>query len=262
MATILGEAIALAVVLAGALKYDGIFTLQTKSDGPVRLIVADVSTEGAVRGYAQYDAERLGEIGLRPGQSPSVPQVIGGGYIAFTVDQGEDTERYQGIVELVGATLAECAQHYFRQSEQIQAGIKLSAARAGADGAWRAGGLMLQRVPPEGGHHVIADDVEDGWRRAMVLMSSATPAELVDPELAPRRLLFRLFHEEQVRVFRTHALEARCRCSRERIARILRAFPAEDIEDMQKDEVTTVTCEFCNTRYDFAPEEFAPAASP
>jgi len=259
VAAILGEAIALAVVLAGALKYDGIFTLQTKSDGPVRLIVADVSTEGAVRGYAQYDAKRLHEIGLRPGQSPSVPQLIGGGYIAFTVDQGEDTERYQGIVELVGANLAECAQHYFRQSEQIQAGIKLSAARSGPDGTWRAGGLMLQRVPPEGGRRVIADDVEDGWRRAMVLMSSATSAELVDPELPPRRLLFRLFHEEQVRVFRTHPLEARCRCSRERIARILRAFPIEDIEDMQKDEVTTVTCEFCNTRYEFAPEEFAPA---
>ena len=259
VAAILGEAIALAVALAGALKYDGIFTLQTKSDGPVRLIVADVSTEGAVRGYAQYDAKRLHEIGLRPGQSPSVPQLIGGGYIAFTVDQGEDTERYQGIVELVGANLAECAQHYFRQSEQIQAGIKLSAARSGPDGTWRAGGLMLQRVPPEGGRRVIADDVEDGWRRAMVLMSSATSAELVDPELPPRRLLFRLFHEEQVRVFRTHPLEARCRCSRERIARILRAFPIEDIEDMQKDEVTTVTCEFCNTRYEFAPEEFAPA---
>src|SRR5207302_1218978 len=184
------------------------------------LIVADVSTEGAVRGYAQYDAERLGEIGLRPGQSPSVPQVIGGGYIAFTVDQGEDTERYQGIVELVGATLAECAQHYFRQSEQIQAGIKLSAARAGPDGAWRAGGLMLQRVPPEGGHHVIADDVEDGWRRAMVLMSSATPAALVDPELAPRRLLSRLFHAEQVLVFDQHQGAARLlgravRCGRQ-----------------------------------------------
>ena len=258
VSAILGEAIALAVVLAGALKYDGIFTLQTKSDGPVRLLVADVSTEGAVRGYAQYDSARLGEAMMQPGQSPSVPQVIGGGYIAFTVDQGEDTERYQGIVELVGASLAECAQHYFRQSEQIQAGIKLSAARSGPGGAWRAGGLMLQRVPPEGGHRVIADDVEDGWRRAMVLMSSATPGELVDPDLPPRRLLFRLFHEEQVRVYRTHPLEARCRCSRERIARILRAFPAEDIEDMQKDEVTTVTCEFCNTRYDFAPDEFAP----
>src|SRR5690348_12236465 len=107
VATILGEAIALAVTLAGALKYDGIFTLQTKSDGPVRLIVADVSTDGAVRGYAQYDPERLLRVPARPGTSPSVPELIGRGYIAFTVDQGEDTERYQGIVELIGATLAE-----------------------------------------------------------------------------------------------------------------------------------------------------------
>jgi len=197
------------------LKYDGVFTLQTKSDGPVKLIVADVSTEGAVRGYAQYDRDRLEAVLPREipksGGSPSVPALIGSGYIAFTVDQGEHTERYQGIVELTGANLAECAQHYFRQSEQIQAGIKLSVARSGENGAWRAGGLMLQRVPPEGGHTVIADDVEDGWRRAMVLMSSATPDELVDPELSPRRLLFRLFHEDGVRVFETHPIEARCR---------------------------------------------------
>ena len=89
---------------------------------------------------------------------------------------------------------------------------------------------MLQRVPPEGGYGVIADDVEDGWRRAMVLMSSATSAELVDPDLPPHRLLFRLFHEDGVRVFDTHPLEARCRCSRERIETILRAFPADEID--------------------------------
>jgi len=262
VAAILGEAIALAVVLAGALKYDGIFTLQTKSDGPVRLIVADVSTEGAVRGYAQYDRERLDKLPAQHSAlSPSVPDLIGRGYIAFTVDQGEHTERYQGIVELIGASLAECAQHYFRQSEQIQAGIKLSVARSGDNGAWRAGGLMLQRVPPEGGYTVIADDVEDGWRRAMVLMSSATPAELVDPDLSPHRLLFRLFHDEGVRVYPTHPIEARCRCSKERIGRILRSFPAQDIEEMSKDEVITVTCEFCNTRYEFAGEDFAPLAS-
>ncbi len=256
VAAVLGEAVALAVVLAGALKYDGIFTLQTKGDGPIRLIVADVSTEGAVRGYAQYDASRVGDAAPAEA-SPPVPPLIGRGYLAFTVDQGEDTERYQGIVELNGATLAECAQHYFRQSEQIQAGIKLSAARSGKEGAWRAGGLMLQRVPPEGGYEIIADDVEDGWRRAMVLMSSATPTELVDPDLPPRRLLFRLFHQEVVRVFDPHAVEARCRCSRERIVSILRSFPAADIEELRNDAVTTVTCEFCNTRYDFTRAELA-----
>ena len=265
VAAVLGEAIALAVVLAGMLKYDGVFTLQTKSDGPIRLIVADVSTEGAVRGDAQDDRARLATVGAgnagRAGTSPSVPELIGSGYIAFTVDQGEHSERYQGIVELAGATLAECAQHYFRQSEQIQAGIKLSAARSGQNGQWRAGGLMLQRVPPEGGYRLIADDVEDGWRRAMVLMSSATPAELVDPDLTPRRLLFRLFHEDGVRVFRTHPVEARCRCSRERILRILRAFPTEDIDEMRREKVTTVTCEFCNTRYEFTADDLAPLDS-
>jgi molecular chaperone Hsp33 len=277
VAAMLGEAITLAVLLAGALKYDGIFTLQTKGDGPIRLMVADVSTDGAVRGYAQYDAAKLDDLASDDADraiSPalSVPRLLGAGYIAFTVDQGEDTDRYQGIVELSGETLADCAQHYFRQSEQIQAGIKLAVARTGTDlaeadlagtdraepgGAWRSGGLMLQRVPPEGGYGVIADDVEDGWRRSMVLMSSATAVELVDPGLTPHRLLFRLFHEDGVRVYDTHPLEARCRCSRERIETILRAFPADELDDMQKERVTTVTCEFCSTRYTFDADEIS-----
>jgi molecular chaperone Hsp33 len=258
VAAMLGEAITLAVLLAGALKYDGVFTLQTKGDGPIRMIVADVSTDGAVRGYAQYDQTKLDAVDAQ-GETTglSVPRLLGGGYIAFTVDQGEETDRYQGIVELTGATLADCAQHYFRQSEQIQAGIKLAVGRTGPEGAWRAGGLMLQRVPPEGGYGVIADDVEDGWRRAMVLMSSATSSELADPELTPHRLLLRLFHEDGVRVYDTHALAARCRCSRERIERILRAFPADELDDMQKERVTTVTCEFCSRRYTFDADEIS-----
>jgi molecular chaperone Hsp33 len=258
VAAMLGEAITLAVLLAGALKYDGVFTLQTKGDGPIRMIVADVSTDGAVRGYAQYDEAKLAAVDAGSEKTGrSVPRLLGGGYIAFTVDQGEETDRYQGIVELAGITLADCAQHYFRQSEQIQAGIKLAVGRTGPDGGWRAGGLMLQRVPPEGGYGVIADDVEDGWRRAMVLMSSASSDELVDPGLTPHRLLFRLFHEEGVRVYDTHPLAARCRCSRERIERILRAFPADELDDMQKERVTTVTCEFCSRRYTFDADEIS-----
>jgi len=258
VAAMLGEAITLAVVLAGALKYDGVFTLQTKGDGPIRLIVADVSTDGAVRGYAQYDQKKLDAVTTAAGAATlSVPRLLGTGYIAFTVDQGEETYRYQGIVELAGASLADCAQHYFRQSEQIQAGIKLAVGQTGPGRTWRAGGLMLQRVPPEGGYGVIADDVEDGWRRAMILMSSATAGELIDPDLTPHRLLFRLFHEDGVRVYDTHPLEARCRCSRERIETILRAFPADELDDMQKERVTTVTCEFCSRRYTFDADEIS-----
>src|SRR6266851_2126236 len=256
VAALLGEAIAVAVILAGALKYEGVFTLQTKGDGPVRLMVADVTSAGAVRGYAQYDAALLAKV-----TSPSVPRLLGAGHIAFTVDQGEHTDRYQGIVELQGATLAECAHHYFRQSEQLQAGIKTAIGRDPASGAWRAGGIMLQRLPAHGLDAFAREAQEDGWRRAMVLMSSSTAAELLAPALPARDLLFRLFHEDGVRVFDAHGLAARCRCSRERIERILRQLPADDNAEIAKDEEIRVTCEFCNAHYAFARDDIAVAAA-
>jgi molecular chaperone Hsp33 len=256
VAAMLGEAVALAVILAGMLKYDGVFTLQTKGDGAIGLLVADVTTAGDVRGYAQYDAAKLAKA-LEANGAP-VPRLLGAGYIAFTVDQGDKTDRYQGIVELQGATLAECAHHYFRQSEQLQAGIKVA---AGHDGAtWRAGGIMLQRLPTEGGEATPAEAEaqEDGWRRAMILMSSSRADELLDARLAPNDLLFRLFHEDGVRVWAPHPLAARCRCSRERVERIIVALPDADLADLAlPDGRLEVTCEFCSTRYRFAPEEVA-----
>jgi molecular chaperone Hsp33 len=264
VAMMLGEAITLAVLLAGALKYDGVFTLQTKGDGPIHLMVADVTTAGAVRGYAQWDDAKLQKAMDRSAGSAygSVPKLIGAGYIAFTVDQGQHTDRYQGIVELQGATLAECAHHYFHQSEQIQAGIKVAVGRVGTNGSsrWRAGGIMIQRVPPEGGTVTksIEEEREEGWRKAMVLMSSSTSAELLDPALSPNELLFRLFHEDGVRVYRPHALAAQCRCSRERIERILIQIDPAELDDMKLETgEVTVTCEFCSTIYRFEEDEIA-----
>jgi molecular chaperone Hsp33 len=264
VAALLGEAITVAVILAGALKYEGVFTLQTKGDGPVRLMVADVTSAGAVRGYAQYDAELLAKALTAPAMSAptaaSVPRLLGAGHIAFTVDQGEHTDRYQGIVELQGATLAECAHHYFRQSEQLQAGIKTAIGRDPVTGAWRAGGIMLQRLPADGFDAFAREVQEDGWRRAVILMSSSTASELLAPALSPRDLLFRLFHEDGVRMFDAHGLAASCRCSRERIERILRQLPAADNAEIVQDAEISVTCEFCNTRYSFARDEIASAS--
>ena len=257
VAALLGEAIALAVLLAGALKYEGVFTLQTKGDGPVHLLVADVTSAGAVRGYAQFDDGRLAKAMNARHAAASVPRLLGAGYIAFTVDQGEHTDRYQGIVELQGATLAECAHHYFRQSEQIQAAIKTAIGRDPVSKKWRAGGIMLQRLPSEGLDPFLREAQEDGWRRALALMSSSTSAELLDPALSYHQLLFRLFHEDGVRVFDAHALEARCRCSRERIGRILRQLPPEDNAEIVQEAEIRVTCEFCNTRYSFARDDIA-----
>jgi molecular chaperone Hsp33 len=253
VAELLGEMVALAAGLAGALKYDGVFTLQTKGDGPVRLMVADVTSEGDVRGYAQFDAERLAAVtSAAGGGSLSVPKLLGAGYLAFTVDQGSHTERYQGIVELTGATLADCVHHYFRQSEQLDSVVKVAAGRA--TGGWRAGALMLQRLPPAPG---AADEVEDGWRRALAFMASSTEAELLDERLGPNELLYRLFHEDGVRVFTQAKLRPGCRCSRERVERVLRSLPVAELESFKIDGLIIVTCEFCSARYEFSDGQIA-----
>jgi molecular chaperone Hsp33 len=264
VAQLLGEALALAAALARALKYEGVFSLQAKGDGPVRLLVADVTTAGAMRGYAQVNAEKLARLqpSLEAGALPagaSVPRLLGAGYLAFTVDQGEHRDRYQGIVELQGATLAECVHHYFRQSEQVEAGLKVAVSRLPDwDGVprWRAGSLMIERVPREGG--IARRDAEDeGWRRAVILMSSSTSQELVDPQLEPHALLYRLFHEEGVRAYKPKPLADLCRCSRGRVETMLRALGPEDLVDMKVDGRILVTCEFCSAVYAFEESEIA-----
>lgn len=247
VAGLLAELLALAAALAGMLKYEGIFTLQTKGDGPIRMMVADVTSVGDVRGYAQFDTEKLAAIG---GAGLSVPRLLGAGYLAFTVDQGSHTERYQGIVELDGATLADCVHHYFRQSEQLDAAIKVAASQVA--GRWRAGALMLQRLPPSAG---AADEVEDGWRRALAFMASSTDSELLDPELPANDLLYRLFHEDGVRVFAPSDLRAGCRCTRERVERVLRSLPGAEVAELTVDGRIVATCEFCSAAYSFTESE-------
>ena len=222
-----------------------------------------------MRGYAQFDADKVAAIS--PEQA-SLPRLHGKGYLAFTVDQGDRTERYQGSVELMGTTLAECAHHYFRQSEQFRAGLKVAAQAipgAGGETVWRAGAIMIQGLPSvdaqgsaEGRElarplDVAAEDAEEAWRRALILMGSATSAELVDESLPAWRLVDRLFLAEGVRIHHPHALEPGCRCSRERVEGMLRALPASEVAALCDDGVATVTCEFCNARYVFADAELA-----
>jgi molecular chaperone Hsp33 len=256
----LAEALTMAAALAATLKYDGVFSVQTKGDGALRMLVADVTSDGALRGYAQFDKDRVAALGEGP---VSVPRLFGAGYLAFTVDQGADMERYQGIVELTDATLAECAHHYFRQSEQFEAGLKVSVSGI-EDGTgqtrWRAGAIMIQRLPPqdaqgsaEGGDidplaAARREDEEDGWRRAMILMGSAKPNELVDPALAPWRLIDRLFLAEGVEIYRPLELVHRCRCAPDRMRQVLRTIPRAELETMREpDGKVHIACEFCNT---------------
>ena len=256
LAALLCEMLALTAMLSSMMKYDGVFSLQTKGDGPVGLMVADMTSEGHLRGYAGFDAAKLeaalaGDGGAPDEGRPGVAELLGAGYLAFTMDQGPGTERYQGIVDLSGPALADCLQHYFRQSEQIQTGLIV--ASGGTRGAWTSAGLILQRVPgPAAGPNPPAGPPdEDAWRRAMILQASCTEDELLDPELPVNDLLYRLFHEEGVRVFRRRPLAARCSCSRKRLEKTLRAMPRAEIEDLKLDGKVIVTCEFCNRCYRF-----------
>lgn len=262
VALLLGESLALAAVLSGSVKYDGVLTLQVSGDGPVSILVADVTSEGGMRGFAKFDAERvataLADAANLSGPVQPVPLLLGEGHLAFTVDQGPDTQRYQGLVALEGATLAECAHAYLRQSVQLDAAVKLAVGRvAGKDGTerWRAGGLMVQRTPAAERQRMSGDpadpEAEDAWRRAVILMGSSTSEELLDPALHPHRLLYRLFNEDGVRVFEPAPLTMACRCTRERVMRVLRSFPRAEIEDMKVDGKVVVTCEFCNATYQF-----------
>jgi molecular chaperone Hsp33 len=261
VASLLGELLALAALVSGALKFDGVFSVQAKGDGPVRTLVVDIRTDGKMRGYAQFDEEKLQTV-LNSADADSwrespVPRLLGAGHLAFTVDQGPDTERFQGIVELTGARLADSAHNYIRQSEQLDA-VVLLAARSGSGGVgWRAGGMMLQRLPNKGRRLVSGEardeDDEDDWVRAVTLMSSTREDELLDAALHPHDLLYRLFHEDGVRVFDPYPLVMYCRCTQDKVVGMLRSFPRAEVEQMTIDDKVVVTCEFCGLDYSFDP---------
>ncbi len=260
VATLLAETMALAAVLATSMKFDGIFTLQAQGDGPVSLLVADVTSGGDLRAHARFDAARLGQVPLS-GRT-SVPAMLGKGYLAFTVDQGPETDRYQGIVELEGPTLEDCARAYFKQSEQLDTAIE-AMVRPPTDGqGWMASALMIQRMPSGSGSAPIlmADEAQETWRRAEVLLGSVTDAEMVDPALMPEQLLYRLYHAEQLQVFEAKTLRARCRCSRDKVEATLRSLPVAEIAAVA-DEAgeIVVTCEFCRTDHVFRLSELQPS---
>jgi len=259
---LLAEIIGLAVLLSSSLKYEGLFTLQTSSDGPISMLVVDVDSDGNVRACLRVDEERLnamiaaeegGEDALR-GQ---VLKLMGRGHIAFTVDQGDEHERYQGIVSLEGETLSKCAETYFRQSEQLETNFKLEVHRGETSADWWVGGLFIQRMPVSASGDAStpeeAEKVAEDWNRSTILMSSATEHELVDISLSAHDLIWRLFHDEDPRVFEQANLRFKCRCSREKIEGALVTYPLEELLSMREDDTgeVGVSCQFCNTRYGF-----------
>ncbi|MBX3446036.1 MAG: Hsp33 family molecular chaperone [Parvibaculaceae bacterium] len=262
---LLGEALALTAMIGTALKFEGRFILQTQSKGPVGMLVADFQSPGSVRGYAQVDEERL--AAALAGGLVSPADLMGDGYLALTIDQGPDMERYQGIVSLHPDGLSHSAHEYFASSEQVATRIRLAAGpyyhreERGTEKNWRAGAIMIQHIARDGGltgHRETEDESpyteeEENWNRASILLDTVEDHELLDPELEPNRLLYRLFHEDGVRAYEPSSIEFSCRCSRERMTSVLRSFGSHEIDEMVQDGVITATCEFCSEVYVFEP---------
>jgi molecular chaperone Hsp33 len=265
----LGEAIALTAMLGSAIKEKAKLILQTKTDGALDFLVADFESPGKVRGYANFDKANtaFAEVSGRGDQGV----LLGSGHLAMTIDPGSGRDSYQGIVALDKEPLIAAAHTYFRQSEQLPTFIRLAVARHFEGGAarawrWRAGGLMIQQLPREGGARLegeahdasLAGEDDENWNRARHLAATVEDHELIDPTLSPERLLYRLFHEEGVRVVPATELAETCRCSRERLEVYLKRFGAEELADMrEEDGAIAATCEFCSRTYRFAPGELA-----
>ena len=226
VAKLLGEAVALTVLLGSALKIEGRFILQTQTDGPVRMLVVDFRSPGTVRACARFDAAPVAAA-IEAGKA-TAGALLGRGHLAMTIDQGPDMNRYQGLVALDGGNLEDAAHEYFKSSEQVPTRVRLAVGEelsAGARHRWRAGGILLQFLPkaperarvadldpgdaPEGTPaHVVAED--DAWVEGRSLIATVEDVELIDPALSSERLVYRLFHEPGVRVFKSVTLVAQC----------------------------------------------------
>jgi len=253
---LLAEALVLTSLLGALLKDPGgQMTLQAQTEnGIIDLLVCDYRG-GELRGYVRHDADRLAEAG----PNPNLFSLFGRGYLAITFDQPASNERYQGIVPLEGESLAQAAQNYFSQSEQIPSIVRL-AARKGEQG-WVAGGLMFQHLPEgEEGRdrlHTRLDHPE--WPHVAILAGSVKDEELTDPALPLEDLVWRLFHEEEeVRTLTPVTLSRGCRCDPDYVKSVIARFPPEEREAMVGDDgFIRVDCAFCATDFPIALEDVA-----
>ncbi len=253
VAGLLGEACALAALVGSSLKFEGRLIVQAQGDGPVRYVVADYDTAGHLRGYCRYDADEV-EAVSQGFSRPGARTLLGQGVFVMTLDRGPDFERTQGITPIEGESLSLAAEHYFEQSEQVPTKVRLAVGTvsSGYGPSWRAGGALIQLIAGDAAR----GSTEEVWDRSRALFQTLADDELIDPTVPPETLLFRLFHEDGVRLEDARPLKAQCRCSKDRIATVLTSFSEEDRAEMVEDDgKIRVTCEYCASVYELEPAE-------
>ena len=239
---LLGEAIGAVLLLAATLKFDGVLTLQMQGKGLVNLLVAQCTHDFKVRGMARHDRIADVEAGVETG----FRSLAGEGQIVVTVEATDRASSYQGVVPITGNSLAESLEAYFQQSEQLPTRVLLAAS------ANVVAGMLVQRIPGAGGTQVQLDQaaLESAWQKADDAMSGLAPAQLLEDDVEQR--LVDMFGVDEVRVFSGHEVKFECRCSRERVANVLRSLGVEEVRSVIAEQgACTVTCEFCQKPYKF-----------
>lgn len=248
LARILGEAVTLSALVGASLKFKGRLLVQAEGDGPVRLMVGEYTTSGSVRGYARYDAGAWANLDrLNRGEAPHMPQLFGpaGRLGLILIQDNPAIQPYQGIVPLEKATLGQCAEDYYTMSEQVPSRIRLSVNQTDA-GDWVAGGMMVQRIAGDAAR----GDTSEAWREAEALFGTLTGGELADPALPMPDLLFRLFHEQGVRMESGLAVADQCTCNEDRLIATLRNMPDASLRELvEPDGNLAIDCQFCARHY-------------
>ena len=244
----LGEAFVAALLLGGTIKFEGRMTLQVSGDGPVHLLVVQVTADGRARGLARWregsfaDAADAADAGAASGEGRLEAMFGSGARLVITIEARRGAEPYQGIVALEGERLGDALASYFRDSEQLQTELFL------AVDADVAAGLLLQRLPAH--ERAAEEDADEGWRRATTLAATLSPAEL--RERGVGEIVHALYHEERVRLFDESPVRFECSCSRERTDGMLQGLGQAEVEDIVAERgAVDITCEFCDARYHY-----------
>ncbi|MEM9180955.1 MAG: Hsp33 family molecular chaperone HslO [Pseudomonadota bacterium] len=261
LAEILGEAVMLSALVGSGMKFQGKVLAQAEGDGPTSMLVGEYTKAGGLRGYAKHEPERWAWLDkVNKGDKPHMPQLFGamGRLGLIIVYDNTDLKPYQGIVPLAKGSLAECAEDYFRQSEQVETRLRL-AVQKDDSGSWRAGGMMIQKIAGDEAR----GDTEEGWREAEALFSTLTLEELTDPALPAPDLVYRLFHEGGVAMDSdVQVLDDVCTCSRDRLVGTLQGMADESLREMvEPDGTLKIDCQFCSRSYSIAIEEVTRATN-
>lgn len=251
IATLLGEACVLAVLVGSALKFDGRLIMQAQGDGPVRYVVADFDTRGSLRGFCRFDPDELTALEAANAgnfQSLGARDLLGKGTFIMTLDPENQADRYQGVTPIEGDSLSLCAEYYFAQSEQVPTQIKLAVSKEDASEGvrWRAGGAMIQALAGDESR----GDSREAFGHIRALFATLGEEELTDFELDAERLLFRLFHEDGVRLSPSTPITKLCRCTQSRVEELVKSFGEDDQSDMiEPDGKVHITCEYCSKTF-------------